>query len=121
MDIIEYTQTHIRVCTGKEQGINMEFFVVQVIGNPNKEEFIKLMNQHKGDHCACDFNDKEEHSYIEIGGWIGDQGIALWFMALGSHLGVFNLMTPSGILPELGKELHAQMAGAGYITVKMVP
>lgn len=97
--------------------ISVEFFDVGFIGDVDKEEFLKLLSEHKGEFCNIDFDDKKEHGYMEIGGWIGDQGLALRFMALGSFLGVFELMTPSNMMPDLPQDMRMQLATNGMVTV----
>src|SRR5882672_12293270 len=55
--------------------------------------------------------DGKEHSYLETGGDIGDQGAALMAMGLGAVLGTWKLHTPA-MLP-FPPELQMQMAGQG--------
>jgi len=98
--------------------INMEFFKVAIVGEPNKDEYLKLMAEHKGHHCDCNPIDGGEHGYMELGGWIGDQGEAMCFMALGVHLGVFKLLTPNTVMPHLPDDLKKQMIGAGLVCVQ---
>jgi hypothetical protein len=92
-------------------------FKLTTRNNPTVFEFINLIKTHKGVHCDCDPLDGKEHSYIELGAWIGDQVIALRFMGLGTLLEVFKLITPKTIkgLPD---DLMRQMAGVGFITVQ---
>lgn len=84
----------------------------------NAEEFMRLAKAHVGDFCAVNLEDEHEHSYLELGGWIGDQGIALQFMALGSLLGVFDLLTPRTMLPGIDLQVVMTIAGAGLVTIK---
>jgi len=67
----------------------------------DKEEFMKIAKSVEGEHCNVDVFDGKEHGYMELGGWIGDQQQALIFMALGAHLGVFELRTPANMLPKM--------------------
>jgi len=99
--------------------VNMYFFDVCSVNNPLKEEFLELIAKHSGD-----FNDMNplegEHSYIEVGGWIGDQGIGLQFMALGKLLGLWEIMQPGMILninDPRQKQLADQMAGMGMVSI----
>lgn len=66
-----------------------------------------------------DLMDGKEHSYIEIGGWIGDQGLALTLMGLGELLDIWQLITPKTIFGKAGapKETLDDMAGSGLITI----
>lgn len=100
--------------------IDMYFFNVCVVNNPQKEEFLDLISKHRGDFCEVNPCDGNEHSYIELGGWIGDQGLAMQFMGLGALLGVWQIMHPGKILdvsnPEQ-KVLADQMAGMGLVSI----
>ena len=116
----EYGECQCGKCIDKPDpahAIDIFFFKIALRNAPIKEEYIKLIRTHKGIHCDCDPLDGQEHNYIELGGWIGDQGRALQFMGLGTLLGVFKLITPKTIkgLPD---ELMGQMAGMGFITVQ---
>jgi len=67
----------------------------------NKEAFMEIAKKAEGEHCNVDLFDGKEHGYMELGGWIGDQQQAMIFMALGAHLGVFELRTPITMLPKM--------------------
>lgn len=54
-------------------------------------------------------------SYIELGAWIGDQGLALALMGLGSALDIWGIITPQTLGIE-GEEAK-QMMGMGFIMV----
>lgn len=115
MNIVDYTTAHT---TQAAEGINMEFFKVAIVGDPTKDEYLRLIAEHGGEHCRCDLTDGKEHSYLEVGGWIGDQGLAMQCMALGVHLGVFKLLTPSTMLPFLDENTKQMLAGQGMVCVQ---
>lgn len=102
------------------------FFKVSLKGNPSdvdkesmKSEMIKLIKEHEGEFCEVDVFDGKEHNYLELGGWIGDQGLALTMMGVGELLGLWKLLTPKSMLgPFLTDELCNQMAGLGMITIR---
>ena len=94
------------------------YFQVATKDSPDPETLKKLIQEHKGDFCNVDPMDGEEHGYIELGGWIGDQGLALQLMGLGSLLGLWELLTPKTMCPGLPKDLMDMMAGKGLIEVK---
>lgn len=97
--------------------IDMVFFEVSAKNDPDAAELKRLIQANvKGDFGDLDPWDGKEHSYIEVGGWIGDQGLALMLMGLGAALGVWTLMTPK-MLPGLSDNLVQQMAGQGMITI----
>lgn len=71
----------------------------------------------QGEYGDVEVMDGNEHGYMELGGWIGDQGLALMLMGLGAVLGLWKLMTPR-MIPGLPEDLVQQMAGAGMVTIK---
>jgi hypothetical protein len=94
---------------------DVHFFKVAAANNPTKEEFLALVTA-EYPHWL----DGKEHGYMEMGGDMGDQGIALTTQALGELLGVWHLMTPESMLGQsIGKELLDQMAGMGMVTIKV--
>lgn len=97
------------------------FFVVAKRGEPSVETFRALSRAHTGAFADVDPFDGNEHNYLELGGWIGDQGLALQYMALGALLGVFRLMTPKIMLPGIDDALAQQMAGMGMVAIRAVP
>jgi len=103
---------------------DMVFFKVVKIGEPDAEEFKRLYLAHVGEFNQIVWSDGKEHGYMEIGGWIGDQGLALRFMALGALLGVFELLTPYTVLgldpaDERQRTIAMQAAGSGFVTIKV--
>ena len=59
-----------------------------------------------------------EYNYMALGGWIGDQGIAMMFMGMCHILELGSVITPN-IIPGIPKELKDQMAGAGMVSIIM--
>lgn len=95
------------------------FFKVSATGNPNVEELTAAIKAHKGEYGEVDLFDGKEHSYLEIGGWIGDQGAAMMLMGLGAILGLWQLLTPRTVLgPSIPDDLVMQMAQAGMVTIQ---
>ncbi len=92
--------------------VDMIFFKV-ANKDAEKEEFLKLV-QEKFPHWL----DGNEHSYYETGGDIGDQGLALMAMGLGKILGIWEVMTPLTMIPDIDEALAQQMAGAGMISIQ---
>lgn len=97
--------------------IDLMFFRCRIQGEPDKATFLELTKAHKGHHNEVNPVDGVEHGYIELGGWLGDQGLAMCYMALGSHLGCFKLMTPNSVMPFLDEATRNMLAGQGMITV----
>lgn len=99
---------------------DLVFFEVSARNGADAETLKRLVRENRqGEHCDVDVLDGKEHSYLELGGWIGDQGMALTLMGLGSVLGVWKLLTPKTVLGDLiPKALQMQMAGQGYVSVQ---
>ena len=99
---------------------NLVFFKVVADNNPDAAKLKELIKASvAGSHCNVDVFDGAEHNYMELGGWIGDQGVALMLMGLGDLLGLWKLLTPVNMLRlEADDPLCQQMAGMGMITIK---
>lgn len=97
------------------------FFKVAKRENPTAEEFRRLtLDSLQGAYCNCDPLDGREHSYIELGGWIGDQGVAMQYMALGALLGVFELLTPRTVLGLAESDDSAvKLASQGFLSIRV--
>lgn len=70
-----------------------------------------------GEYCELDPWDGKEHSYIEVGCWLGDQGLALTLIGLGNVLGLWSIMTPKIMWPNASDSAIKQMAGMGCISI----
>lgn len=131
MDLIEYVQEHsIRgecacgQCCDRGDApepaghtVSVEFFAVALRGQPTRADFEAAARAHRGDYMAVDVFDGNEHNYITLGAWIGDQGLALQFMGLGALVGAFKLITPSLALPGIDQGLSRQLAASGLVAV----
>lgn len=92
------------------------FFKVAVKNDPDKEVFLNLI---KKEHPH--WLDGKEHNYLEMGGDMGDQGIALTTQALGSLVGAWKLITPNILGDLIPDDLKMQMAGSGMISIIYKP
>lgn len=104
--------------------VDLQFFKVAMKGDPLdvdkeiiKDELINLIKEHKGDFCDIDLFDGKEHNFIEIGGWIGDQGLALMLIGMGELIGIWKVATPNRIAPDFSEETRTMLAQAGYISI----
>lgn len=95
---------------------DMVMFNVIAVGNPTPEKLRQLIVANKqGVFCDLDPFDGKEHSYIEVGAWIGSQSLALSLMGLGEILGLWPILTPKRLgLPD---DLIQLMVGQGMITI----
>jgi hypothetical protein len=95
----------------------MCFFKVSAKNSPKASVLREMIaNARDGAFCNLDPLDGEEHSYLQVGGWIGDQGMALMFMGLGEILGLWKVVQPK--LLGLPDDLAMQLAGAGMVCIK---
>lgn len=98
---------------------DVHFFKVALKDEPDVEMLRKLIQEQKGEFNEVNLFDGQEHNYMEIGGWIGDQGLALMLMGMGKLLNLWDLLTPTSMLGEsIPDELKAQMAGMGMVSIK---
>ena len=99
---------------------DMIFFEVSARNGADAETLKTLLRENKhGSFCDVDVLDGKEHNYMELGGWIGDQGMALMLMGLGAVLGVWNLLTPKTMMgKDAPADLVNQMAGQGFVAVQ---
>ncbi len=133
-NLISYIQNHVErgdcqcgrciISENPKQPIghtaDVAFFKVKAINEPKADELKTLIVSHKGDFNNVDLFDKREHGYIEIGGWIGDQSLALMLMGLGALVGLWKLLTPRSMFGDtIEDDLVQQMAGAGYVTIQV--
>lgn len=77
-----------------QKSIDVYFFSVVTIGNPTVEEFSQVTKNHKGAFSRLNPLDGDRHWFPQIGAWVGDDSLALRYMALGSSLGLWNLYHP---------------------------
>lgn len=99
---------------------HIEFFDVNysdAVDAPTLRELVE--NAHAGEFGTnFDLFDGTEKNYMQLGAWIGDQGIAMQLMALGAHLKLWQLLSPSTMLPaETPAKVKEQMAGMGMISI----
>ena len=100
----------------KDEGSDVFMFFVKLskeITDAEKKALKVILENHKGDFAEMNPFDGKEHSYIEIGAWIGDQQMALRLMGLGELLGFWKVMHPRNMMPFLPVVMQNQMAGQG--------
>lgn len=124
-ELLDFVKNHVDVLStedaakveDKTKVADLIMFHVRVKDSPDAEKFRELIKGHQqGVFNNVDVFDGKEHSYLELGGWTGDQTSALMLMGLASLLGLVNLITPR-LLPGIPEEMVRNMAGAGFITI----
>ena len=97
---------------------NVEFFLVQTdTSKINASQLKDMILNHLGEFDQVDPFDGKEHNYIELGAFLGDQGLALCLMGMGETLGLWKLLTPSKLMPFLPKEVRDKLVGNGMIAI----
>lgn len=84
-----------------------------------KEKFMRLVAEsHAGAFSTLNPFDGKDHGYIEVGGWIGDQEMAMRFMALAEHFGEVTVLTPKKVLGDkIDAAMEDQLMGQGLIAI----
>ena len=102
-----------------ETAVNVEFFKVVADPKADAQTLQGLVLAHSGEWGKVDVFDGGEHSYLELGGWLGSQEYALRLIGLGSHLGLWTLLSPRTMLKDLVDDEIAQaLAQRGLISVQ---
>lgn len=123
-ELIKLVHAMSRVGGETDRAVDVHFFkVTPVISQQTATNVGRLKDliqrNRRGEFCEVDLFDGREHSYIELGAWIGDQGLAMKLMGLGASLGFWKLLTPRGVFGGLITDAQAeQMAGQGLISIK---
>ncbi len=100
--------------------VDIIFFKCKAVNEPDADRLKELIAQSfEGDFGNCRPLDGKEHNYMELGGWIGDQGLAMMFMALCVLIGLAKLLSPLTMLPAGTPEhLVMNMAQAGMLSIQ---
>lgn len=95
--------------------VNLTFFKVTSAPGADADTFRSLVQQEHPEWL-----DGQEHNYLQVGGDVGDQGLALMCIGLGHVLGVWNALAPETMMPYLPDDLKQQMAGMGMIALQFI-
>jgi len=93
--------------------INLSFFKVAAKENPDKDEMLDLVKKE-----FPQWLNGAEHSYLEVGGDMGDQGLAIMTIGLGHLLGIWECLCPETIMPFLPPKMKQQMAERGLVCLR---
>jgi hypothetical protein len=101
--------------------VDVEFFLVGV-GSDADASCLQDLVQASENGFAHDMNpfDGNLHSYLEVGGWIGDQGLALHFMGLAHALKLAEIPSLGGEIAgvELPSQVKSEMLRAGALCIQ---
>jgi hypothetical protein len=118
--LVQYLMENAAQVTRDTAGAaDVVFFGVVRKEGASAEKLAELIRAHKDEFCAVDLFDGKDHSYFEIGDWIGDQGLALILIGLGSLLGMWTLLSPKSVFgDDLHSLIESNMAGMGYVALQ---
>lgn len=95
--LFDYVNEHIRRLgddeTPPENTMDLIFWRVVPAGGAART-LVQLIREHKAVNSPCNLFDGQWHNHIDIGGFVGHDGLALAMMALGASLDVFELEVP---------------------------
>ena len=101
------------------QGHTVDMYFFDVAAEEVDAERLRiLIGSHAGEFRALKLLDGREHSYIDVGAWLGDQGMALMLMGAIELAGLGKVTTPKVLGSVVPKELMDQMARQGMVTVQ---
>jgi len=92
-----------------KHSVDVHFYWVSAKGAPTKDELLALLVAHYPKMERL----KGGPSYIEIGGELGSQELALRLIGLGELVGLWKAITPKVLRME--GPLADQMAGSGFV------
>lgn len=100
--------------------VDMVFFEVTVKPGLTLAAFDEATRALKGWYATVDVLDGNPHGYMDLGAWVGDQGLALRYMALGVGIGRFSLIAPTTVtsMASLSRERKLELAGAGLVFIQ---
>lgn len=123
-ELISYVREHTRIVGKDDEGPAVhDLHFIRVATDEaacDHDRFVELVDRCCGER-AGEFGafDRERleggPSYIEIGGWVGDQTMALRFMALGVAAEAWEIITPERLGIE-GPDAD-RLAGGGFVMV----
>ncbi len=93
--------------------VDLTFFKVAAQPEAKAEDLLALVRT-----TAPHWLDGAEHSYLQVGGDLGDQGLALMVIGLGQITGAWKALCPETMAPFLPDEMKRQMAGMGMISLQ---
>ena len=101
-----------------EASADMCFFKVALRNGPSAMTLEKLIRDRGPGEPAVNIFDHIEHSYIELGAWLGSQELALRLMGMGDLLGLWKLLTPKTVLGDKITPVQVDhLASSGMVTI----
>ena len=98
--------------------VDVVFFKVLKKDTADAAQLAVLVREHSGAYGDIDLFDGKEHSYINIGAWLGSQQDALALIGLGTSLGLWQLLSPkTGLGPDIDESTERLLAGKGLVSM----
>lgn len=99
--------------------VNVHFFSLAIDKaktEANKERLIQVLDEYPAEAWGHSIHDlKEGPSYIEVGGAVDSQDVALRLFAIGEAMGLWTVVTPERVGFE-GDEAR-KLAGSGFVMI----
>jgi hypothetical protein len=120
-EIIEYLSKHAEYSMEPQDGfVDLGFMFVKAKPSASAEALKSLLEAFK-ESSGLDLFDRDEHSYIEIGGYFDSQKLALITMGLGADLGLWKVLSPLTMLKVGNRtEIGESFIGQGMLTVMAI-
>lgn len=120
-ELVEYIRKHAQIAprSAEAGGTDVYYFTVKAAPGARGDVLRELIGKHKGEFCELDLFDGVDHGYIEVGGWLGSQELALALIGLGTELELWKLLSPRTLLSrKVPAELEGRLAGQGLISLQ---
>lgn len=99
------------------EATDMIYMAIGAKGPRDEAVLQELMDAYDSEY-PVNIGDHMEHSYLELGGWLGSQEYAMRLMALGNMWNMWQLLTPRTMMGKLiNEEMVVALAGRGLITI----
>jgi hypothetical protein len=120
-ELVEYVRKYAQMVPRSDdaRGTDVYFFTVTAAPGASGVVLRDLIGKHQGVFGAVDLFDGNEHSYIEVGGWVGMQEVALALIGLGTELELWKLLSPRTMLSrKVPADLEERLVGQGYLSLQ---
>lgn len=94
--------------------VNLTFFEVAAKDPTKGPEMLTIVQDE-----FPEWLDGSDHSYLQVGGDLGDQGLGLMCIGLGDVLGIWKAFSPDIMFKDFGldTETKMKMAGNGFVSL----
>ena len=118
-NLIDYINNQtVIVQESTDKTADLVFFKIEIKEDTSAETLSNLIDTHTELNYDLSLESNTEYSYISLGAWLGDQGLALKFIGMCSLLKLGDLLTLYTIFGDaVPKEMVSQLAGQGLVSI----